>query len=136
MTEEKLNKRLYKITLEALKVIPMLLALCTLLNILLDFLGKDSFVLSLLGGISVLPLTFLYLVSYVFHYCAYHRMFLHYILFNNILTYIDYYIGIPVSTRILFMLFVFTTGLFLFLVLYYYKKEHVADGKETAHRHY
>ena len=107
----------------ALKVIPMLLTLCTVLNMLFDFYGIDSGFLSLLGGISLLPLLFLYLASYVFQFCAYHRMFLHYIVANNILVWFDYYIGIPVSDRMLFMLHTALVGVFLFLVLYLYRRE-------------
>ena len=95
------SRRLYKLLVGALKVIPMLLTLCAVLNMLFDFFGIDSGFLSLLGGVSLLPLLFLYLASYVFQFCAYHRMFLHYILASNILVWIDYYVGIPVSDRVL-----------------------------------
>ena len=117
------SKRLYKVTIGALKVIPMLLALCTLLNILFDFFGIDSGFLSAIGGVSLLPLAFLYLTSYVFCFCIYHRMFLHYIVVNNVLTYIDYTVGIPISNEALLMTYVFIAGLFLFLILYFHQKE-------------
>ena len=101
VTEEKsVSKRQYKLMLMALKVIPMLLALCSMLNILFDFLNIDSFILSFIGGMSLLPLLFLYIVASVFRFCIYHRMFLHYILVNNVLTYIDYFFGIPVSNKV------------------------------------
>lgn len=121
--ESVVSKRLYKVTIAALKIIPMLLALCVILNMLFDFFGIDSFIPSLLGGISILPLIFLYLTSYVFCFCAYHRMFLHYIVVNNVLTYTDYYIGLPFGNDMLFMIHVLIIGVFLFLVLYLYRKE-------------
>ena len=124
VVEERLkSKRLYKATIGVLKVIPMLLAACAILNMLFDFFGIDSGILSILGGISILPLLFLYLSSFAFQFCVYHRMFLHYIVANNILTGIDYYIGIPVSNCILLMIHLFLIGVFLFLVLYFYRKE-------------
>ena len=106
-----------------LKVIPMLLALTDIIGMMLDFFGKDSSVLSFIGGVSVLPLIFLYLASYVFRFCEYHRMFLHYIVANNVLTYTDYYIGLPVDNVVLFMLHIVLIGIFLFLVLYFYRRE-------------
>jgi len=121
--EKSVSKRGYKIMLIALKVIPMLLALCSMLNILFDFFGIDSFILSFIGGMSLLPLAFLYIVAYVFQFCIYHRMFLHYILANNLLTYADYFFGLHVSDRILFMVHVFVVGLSLFFILYFYRKE-------------
>ena len=109
--------------LGTLKVIPMLLAFLAILNTAFDFFGISSSVLSLVGGISLLPLLFVYLASYVFRFCIYHRMFLHYILVNNTITLLDYYIGIPMATFNLFILHVVLIGLFLFLVLYFYRKE-------------
>lgn len=53
--------------------------------------------LSYIGGISVIPLIFLYLASYMFRFCEYHRMFLHYIVFTWIINITDYYVGIPIS---------------------------------------
>ena len=117
--ERSVAKRWYKLTIGALKVIPMLLTLCAILNMLFDFFGIDSGFLSMIGGISLLPLLFLYLVSYVFKFCIYHRMFLHYLLVSNILIWFDYYIGIPVSNDTLFSIHIFLVGLFLFLVLYF-----------------
>lgn len=106
-----------------LKVIPMLLALSAMIGMLLDFFGKDSSIFSFIGGVSLLPLLFLYLASYVFRFCEYHRMFLHYVVANNVLTYADYYVGLPIDNATLFMIHVFLIGVFLFLVLYFYRKE-------------
>lgn len=123
VVEARLNKTLYKLCVEALTVVPMLLAACALLNILFDFFGIDSGILSLIGGMSAIPLSFLYIVSYMFRFCAYHRMFLHYILVSNILTWIDYYFHIPVSNCWLFAIHMFVAGLFLFLILYFHIKD-------------
>ena len=109
--------------LGVLKVIPMLLALLALVNMLFSFAGIDVTFLSMIGGISVFPLLFIYLASYVFRFCEYHRMFLHYIVANNAITLFDYYVGIPIGDKELFMVHVFVVGLFLFLVLYFYRKE-------------
>lgn len=68
------ERSLYKLLLIVLKVIPMLLALSAMIGMLLDFLGKDSSIFSFIGGVSLLPLLFLYLASYVFRFCEYHRI--------------------------------------------------------------
>ena len=117
------ERRMYKMMLGLLKVIPMLLALSTILGTLFDFFGWDASLFSFVGGISFLPLLFLYLSSYVFRFCTYHRMFLHYIVANNILTYSDYLFGIPISTISLFSVHLILIGIFLFLVLYFYRRE-------------
>ena len=117
------DKKLYKVTLELLKVIPMLLAFCDALHTLLDLCGVDAPVISFIGGISFLTLAFLYLVSYVFKFCIYHRMFLHYIVVNNIISTIEFTIGIPASFMGLCCVFSITLGVFAFLILYFYRKE-------------
>ena len=117
------ERRLYKVMLWLLKVIPMLLALSTILGTMFDFFGWNASLFSFIGGISFLPLLFLYLASYVFRFCIYHRMFLHYIVANNILTYADYLFGIPISTIALFSVHLVLIGIFLFLVLYFYRRE-------------
>ena len=91
------SKALYKTGLILPKMIPMLLALCCLCNSILSYFNLDVCVLSYIGGISVIPLVFLYLASYMFRFCEYHRMFLHYIVITWIIHIIDYYIGIPID---------------------------------------
>lgn len=116
--EEKLNKSLYRIELYLIKVIPMVLSGIALLNTVLSYLYIDVPLLSYLGGVSVLTIAFLYISSYVFRFCAYHRMFIHYITVNWVLNIIDYYIGIPIDNKELFMMYMIITGIFLFIVLY------------------
>jgi hypothetical protein len=78
--------------------------------------------LSYIGGVSVLPLLFLYLSSYAFGFCSYHRMFLHYVSLNWVLNIYDYYIGIPLSDKELLLMYLIITGIFLFLILYLHQK--------------
>ena len=109
---------LHSIVIKLLKIIPMLLALTALLNTLLSYFYMEVPLLSYIGGVSILPLLFLYLSSYAFGFCSYHRMFLHYILANWILNIYDYYIGIPLSDKDLLMMYLIITGIFLFVILY------------------
>lgn len=96
----------------------MLFAGLTLLNAVLSYFDVDCFVLSYIGSVSVLTLLFMYLSSIVFRFCVYHRMFIHYTLVNWVLNIVDYYIGIPISDRSMFILYMIIAGLFLFFILY------------------
>ena len=129
--EEASRKRLHKVTIGSLKIIPMLLAAITLLNQALSFFYIDWEILSYIGGISLLPMAFLYLASYCFRFCSYHRMFLHYIVVCNVLTAYDYYVGIPVSGVALLLINLSIAGVFLFITLYLHQK-HVRDYKESV----
>ena len=111
------NKILYKIELYLLKIIPMLLALCNLMNTILSYFGIDVKLFTYIAGIGILPITFLYISSYVFKFCSYHRMFLHYIVVNNVLCYIDYEYGIDISDRDYLSIHLIIAGIFLFIIL-------------------
>lgn len=117
------ERSVYKLLIGTLKVIPMVLAITTMTGTLFSFFNINPSVLSFMGSVSLFPLIFLYLASYAFRFCIYHRMFLHYIVANNILVYADYFFGIPVSNLSLFMIHSVLIGLFLFLVLYFHKRE-------------
>lgn len=116
--EKSISKILYKAVLYLIKVIPMLYAFLSLLNTILSYFDIDVPLLSYIGSVSLLTLLLMYLTSYAFRFCIYHRMFIHYTLVNWVLNIIDYYIGIPVSDRSLFILYISITGLFLFAILY------------------
>lgn len=125
--EEKSSYKLHKSMLLLLKVIPMLLAASALLNTMLSYFYIDWPILSYIGGVSIFSLVFLYLASYAFKFCVCHRMFLHYVTLNWVVNIIDYYWGIPVSNKEMFLFYMIMTGVFLFLILYLYLR----DKKKT-----
>lgn len=121
------HKTLYKIELRLLKIIPMILAFTALLNSILSYFNIDLYILSYIGGISIFTMIFLYLSSYVFKFCEYHRMFLHYVVVTWIINTIDYYIGIPINNLEYLCLQMIIAGisLFIILLLYYKTKKRV-----------
>lgn len=119
--EEK-SYLLQKSVVYSIRVIPMLLALTAVLNTTLSYFDIVAPILSYIGGVSILPLAFLYLASYAFKFCAYHRMFLHYVTVNWALNIYDYYIGIPVSNKEVIMIYCILICIFMFLILYYHQK--------------
>ena len=119
------SKYLYKLELYLIKVIPIVLSGIALLNTILSYYCIDVPLLSYLGGISVLTLLFLYVSSYVFRFCEYHRMFIHYMAFNWVLNIIDYYWGIPVSDKGMFLIYMIITGVFLFIILYLHQRHRI-----------
>lgn len=120
--EESLSRVLYKAVIVAIKVIPILIATLFLVRSILSCIDIDVTWLSYLCGMSLIPLLFMYLVSYAFKFCTYHRMFLHYIVVNDAINYIDYYIGIPLQYHELLRLHIIIAGIFLLLIIYYHQK--------------
>lgn len=117
------SKKLYKVTLVLLKVIPMLLAFCYVLNTTLYILGIDSYILSHIAGMSLLPMVFLYLTSYVFQFCEYHRMFLHYVVLNDIINILDVYFGENISNWTYISTHLILLFTCLLIILYLYKRK-------------
>lgn len=109
---------LYKLEIAFLKIIPMVLAGCFLVNTILSYFAIETEVLSYIAGIGILPLLFIYLSSFVFKFCVYHRMFIYYIFTNNIICFIDDKYGIPISYRSYLVLHLIIAAIFLFIILY------------------
>lgn len=126
------NKVLYKALLGSLKSIPVLIAMCYMLNTALAYIDIDIPVLSNLAGMSLFTWIFIYLASIVFRFCAYHRMFLYYILVTDVLNIVDYYVGIPISDFNLMMVHSVITGLALFIILYLYVKHNKQAIKKNS----
>ena len=118
----KVSKNLYKLELLLLKFLPALIAVIYFINTLLSLFEIDLPILSYMVGMSLLPIIFMYLSSYVFQFCEYHRLPLHYIVVNIILCSIEYYIGIPVSIKGLIALHCCVFAICLFVILYLYLK--------------
>lgn len=102
--EAKLSKILYKLEIGVLKVIPLVIAGCYFLNTTFSFFDIDIPLFSYIGGLSLLPWLFLYLSSFAFKFCLYHRLPLYYVLVSDCISYYDLYIGIPIENRELFVI--------------------------------
>lgn len=127
---ESLSKSLYKIELYLMKIMPMLYALLSLLNTVLSYLDIDCVILSYIGSVSFITLLFLYVTSYVFKFCEYHRVFIHYTTITWILNIIDLYIGIPISDVAYLGVQLIVAGICLFTILYLYVKSNKKSSLE------
>lgn len=119
---EKSRENKYKLLILVLKFIPMLTALCYMTSTIFNYFDYNIETLSNIGGMSLLTWIFIYLASVVFKFCSYHRMFLWYILVDDLFNIIDYYWSIPISTDNILMLHNIWIGITLFIVLILYVK--------------
>lgn len=113
----RVNKRNVVSTKRYLKILPMMMAGLYLTNTILSSWNIDysifSYVAHLLGWYLILK------ASYLFGFCTYHRMFLWYMLANDVICITDYEFGLPISEWNLFVLHIIVAGTFMFLVLYF-----------------
>lgn len=114
---------LKKLLIIFLKVIPMILAGLAFANTICAYHEIDTIWMSYVGGTSVLTLVFLYMASYVFKFCEYHRMFLHYIVVCNVIDTIDVYYGLPVGDSEFLMLHLFLMFITMVIVLILFLKK-------------
>ena len=122
LKDKELSKVLYKLFITGIKYIPVIITILYILNTALAFIGIDIPFISIIGGMSILTWLFLYIASFVFKYCKYHRLMLYYIALNDITNLIDYYINIPISTFNLMMFHSILLGIFILLILIRYVK--------------
>lgn len=113
--EGNLNKVLYKLILYSVKVIPMLISGIYLLNTVLSYCNIDLPLFSYI--VQFLFIGFFYIASYAFKFCAWHRMFIHYITLVLILNIIDYHIGIPLSDRNILAAYLIISIVFLIITV-------------------
>lgn len=118
------NKALYKIQLYLLKVIPMVMAFICLINTVTSYYDIDLPILAYIASNSILTIVFFYVSSYVFRFCMFHRMFIHYNTLMWLLNIYDMYVGIPIDDRELLSVYLIVTVVFMFIILYIYVKNH------------
>lgn len=116
--EEKLSKKTVKNFVLATKILPIIIAAIYFLNSTISFFYGNDIPLNYIGGVSLLPVLYLYLASYTFKLCEYYRMYLHYIVVINIINIYDYYIGIPIDDISMYLLCVLLTTITMFIIIY------------------
>jgi hypothetical protein len=113
-----LQKSLYKIELYIIKVIPYILALFYLLNTILSYFYIDIPLISYIAGISLLPLLFLYITSFVFNFCTYHRLPIYYIFVNWLIVVLDYYFDFTKYYETTVLISLITAGITILSIVY------------------
>ena len=105
-----------------LKILPMIMAGLYWLNTVLSYFDLDYSLVSYLAGVGLIPLIFIFIASYAFNFCNYHRMFLWYIVANDIICWVDYNFELPISNWNYMVLHSIVAGVFLGLILYMRQK--------------
>ena len=122
--EGNLNRVLHKLVLYSVKVIPAVISGIYILNTVFSYFYIDLPVLSYI--VQYLFIAFMYIGSYAFKFCSWHRLFIHYIFLILTINIVDYHFYLPISDRGMFLLYGILTGVFIFLGIYL---------RFNAHRH-
>lgn len=131
--ENSLKRNNYKVFLFINKYLPYVLSLLYMVNTLLSLAGIDLIIFSILGGLSLLPIIYFIIISFTFGYCLYHRLPIYYIILNDAINWLDYYIGIPIPD----MYFIAGSIVLMFMVItiitILYLKEHKRRNEVIRH---
>lgn len=112
-----------KLMIKILKYLPALMAALYLVNTILGYFNIDMTIISLISGVSLLPLIFLYVASYALGFCSYHRMFLHYIAVSDSVLWAITFLEITLSTYTIFLIMMLIAGVSMFIILYLWLKK-------------
>jgi hypothetical protein len=119
MNNQIIDKRKHKLLIFTLKILPAIMADSYVIEMISIFLGFGTQVLVNFIGMIVAPILFMYLASYVFKFCEYHRIFIHYVLILEILTTIKWYYPVIVTSQLVLNVSFFLSGLLMLCVVFF-----------------
>lgn len=115
--EVKSKLAIRRLEIQTIKFIPFLISILCITRTILAYFEIDLQIISHIGSLSLITILFLYLSSYSFGFCKWHRLCIHYVSLNWILNIYDWYIGFPFEYRTLFIIYFSIAGIFLILIL-------------------
>jgi hypothetical protein len=117
------SKELYKTTIILLKVLPMIMVCAYLLMLTCFYYFPSHVIIPHLLGTVFAPLSFIYITSYVFKFCAFHRLFIHYYAFIDVVNVSDHYLHPYINETFITTLHDGGTILFFItaITMYFYK---------------
>ena len=116
---EMLNKTLYRVELYLIKTMPIVMCCIAILSTTLSYYDIDIPILSYIGGVSLLELLFMYVSSFAFKFCIYHRLPIHYLTIIWIVNLVDEFFRIPVTDKEFMLIHLIVAGIFIILMLYF-----------------
>ena len=114
---------LNKLFVIMLKYAPAVMVICCIINTTGAYFGYDMGFLSYISGISLIPWLFMLVASKVFRFCVYHRFMLYYIIIDDIINAIDYYLCIPVDDAKIRMIHYVVLGIVVSVAVYKHNKK-------------
>lgn len=131
--ESSVSKSLYKVFIWLLKKIPCWIALLYIVYTMLSFFYIELGIIGYIASCSLLTWMFLYVSSFVFKFCIYHRIPLYYIALNDLINIVDLVFVLPVNTLSLMMVHIALIG--IFTTIYIYFKRHERGRQRFAANH-
>lgn len=123
------TKNLYKLDLFLLKLLPAIMAISHLIATYgATIQANEGIILTIqiishYLGLVIAPVAFIFISSYVFQFCNYHRMFMYYIITIDLMNVTNWYFHIPISNELYMKIQNIITIVFLSITLIMYIKK-------------
>ena len=132
MSKENINKNLYKLTIITLKFLPIIMASAFMISNIIHITIVQ--IICHIIGLNVAQFLFIYLTSYAFKFCNYHRIFIHYLVLIETINVIDWYIEIPISDKAMQITHIVISVVFILIAIkmYYNKNIKCIKDKDYA----
>lgn len=132
MSKENINKNLYKLTIITLKFLPIVMASAFMISDIIHITIVQ--IICHIIGLNVAQFLFIYLTSYAFKFCNYHRIFIHYLVLIETINVIDWYIDIPISDKAMQITHIAISVVFILIAvkMYYNKNIKCIKDKDYA----
>lgn len=132
MPKENINKNLYKLTIITLKFLPIVMASAFMISNIIHITIVQ--IICHIIGLNVAQFLFIYLTSYAFKFCNYHRIFIHYLVLIETINIIDWYIEIPISDKAMQITHIVISVVFIAIAvkMYYNKNIKCIKDKDYA----
>ena len=104
------------------QILPFLLSIIGIIHTsLYFFFDLDIRMFSIIGGIGLIPLIYLWIASWCFRFCFHQKIFLYYLTLINCINIIDEYYTLPISTYNYYIIGYITFGctIILYAILKY-----------------
>ena len=100
------NKDLYKVDLFLLKLLPVIMVISHIIasyGAIFKVISGAAIIIQIVShylGLVIAPIAFMYISSYVFQFCNYHRMFIHYIAVIELMNVTNWYFQLPITNAL------------------------------------
>jgi len=126
----EISKSLTRLTRIIVKYIPFVIAIGYLLMAIFSCFGISCIWLPILFRFSMSSFVCLFAISILLKFCIWHRLPLYYAITIDIINTVDYYFVIPISSKVLLLIYLVISIIFI-LVGMYLKEKHNAKNRTT-----
>lgn len=124
---EEISKSLARLTKIIVKYIPFVIAIGYLLMAIFSCFGISCIWLPVLFRFSISSFVCLFAISILLKFCIWHRLPLYYAITIDIINTVDYYFVIPISSKMLLLIYLVISIIFILVGMYLKEKLNVKN---------